>query len=388
MATIAGTVDSGYGPVADAFLANFTDGLEVGAACCVYRDGRIVVDIHAGVADQRAGHPWTPETIVPVYSMSKGLMSLLAYLASQRDLLNLDAPVGELWPEFARLGKEKLRIRDLFSHRAGLIAVDRALTLDDVAAWDPVVRALEDQQPLWEPGTAFSYHPLTFGWLAGEVLRRATGLRPGRLLAEWITDRVKADAWIGLPAEDDSRVGHLEPPPAPQDPATIARYQALNTPLMMRARTLGNVFPRGVIGGGQDLNSPAVRRVEVPAANAMTSAPHLARIYAAAVGEVAGGRLLTDESIRDALTVRSEGEQWPGVAGLRGMRFSTGFMLNRIPHRPLLSDASFGHDGAGGGLACADADAKIGFAYVNNRMLGFGDTRANRITAALRQCVG
>ena len=136
-------------------------------------------------------------------------MALCGYLAQQRGLLDFDAPVATVWPEFAANGKGDIVIRDVFAHRAGLMALDADLTLDDVLAWEPVIRAIEAQRPLWTPGTAFAYHALTFGWLTGEILRRATGKMPGALLADYLTDALGVNAWIGLPADQEHRVARM-----------------------------------------------------------------------------------------------------------------------------------------------------------------------------------
>ncbi|GAA2118424.1 serine hydrolase domain-containing protein [Actinomadura napierensis] len=389
MTTIHGFADEGFGPVADAFAANVAGGAELGAACAVRHRDRLVVDLHAGLADARTGRAWTDGTLVVGYSVTKGLVALCAQIARARGLLDLDAPVGEIRPEFAVKGKENVRIRDLFSHRSGLMALDADLSFADVAAWTPVVRAIERQEPLWEPGTAFAYHPLTFGWLTGEVLRRATGRTPGALVAEWLAGPFGADAWIGLPEEQEHRVARIEPPEA--DPRDTAWMEAaLARPAVVRSMTLGGAFPPLLIEDGHpgDLNARAARAVEIPAAGGVLSAKALATIYAAAVTEVGGHRLLDDAGVADALAVRSSGESWPGALAHPDMRFSTGFMLDGIAHRPLLSDASFGHDGATGSLGFADADAEVGFGYLNNRFGGIADERANRLTAALRRSLG
>jgi CubicO group peptidase (beta-lactamase class C family) len=390
MTTIHGFADTGFGPVADAFRANFDLGDETGAACAVYQHGRLVVDLHAGLADKRTGRVWTDDTLVLGFSVSKGLMALCGYLAHQRGLLDFDAKVSTVWPEFGENGKQETRIRDLFSHRAGLIAVKQNLTIDDVAGWTPVVHAIEQQRPLWRPGTTYAYHALTYGWLTGEVLRRVTGMRPGQLVAEYLTTPIGADAWIGLPDEQEHRVARMEPHPRTIRWRMMTRIEAaLGRLPAVRATTLGAAFPvRMVDGSPSDFNSRAVRAMEIPAANAILSARALAKIYAAAVSGIDGPKLLTDASIADALTVRSAGRSWRGTLTPPGVRFSTGFITNGIPYRPLLSDTSFGHDGASGSLGFADAAAEIGFAYLNNQMAGIKDQRASRLSMALRRSVG
>ncbi|MET0698844.1 MAG: serine hydrolase domain-containing protein [Mycobacterium sp.] len=392
MTNIHGDADDGFGPVVDAFAANFDAGAEAGAACAVYHRGRLVADLHAGVADTTTGAPWTADTLTVGFSVTKGLMALCGYLAHQRGLLDFDAPVTSVWPEFAANGKQDTMIRDLFSHRSGLMALDRDLSLDDVAAWTPVIQAIEEQRPLWAPGTAFAYHALTYGWLTGEVLRRVTGMHPGQLVRDYLTGPLSARAWIGLPAEQERHVARMHPAPPSTDPRDVEFIQkAMAIRPVVRSMTLGGAFPAALVGDDDapGMNSPRVHAMEVPAANGIFDARALAKIYAAAVSEVDGApALLSDDSVVDALRVRSSDDPWPGALIGPESRFSTGFMINGIPTRPLLSDASFGHDGASGSLGFADAEHAIGFGYLNNQMAGITDDRANSLTAALRRCVG
>ncbi|CAN5672337.1 serine hydrolase domain-containing protein [soil metagenome] len=392
MTTIHGNADDGFGPLADAFNANFESGAEQGAAVAVYHRGRLVVDLYAGVADAVAGTPWTADTVTVGFSVTKGLMALCGYLAHQRGLLDFDAPVASVWPEFAANGKQDTIIRDLFDHRSGLMALDRDLTLDDVAQWTPVIRAIEAQRPLWAPGTAFAYHALTYGWLTGEVLRRVTGLRPGPLVADYLTARLSARAWIGLPAAEEHKVARMHAAPESNDPPDLEFVKkAMSILPVLRSMTLGGAFPPNMLGDDQTpgLNSPRVHAMEIPAANGILDGRALAAIYAAAVSEIDGSpKLLAEDTIADALKVRSADDPWPGALIGPASRFSTGFMVNGIPTRPLLSDTSFGHDGASGSLGFADADAEVGFGYVNNQMGGISDKRANSLTAALKRCLG
>jgi CubicO group peptidase (beta-lactamase class C family) len=387
-----GFADEGFGPVADAFAENFRRGAEMGAACAVYHRGRLVVDLHGGTADASTGRPWTADTLAIGFSVSKGLMALCGYLAHQRGLLDFDAPVASVWPEFAANGKQDIVIRDVFAHRAGLMALDADLTLADVLAWDPVIRAIEAQRPLWTPGTAFAYHALTFGWLTGEILRRVTGHLPGALLTEYLTDPLAVDAWFGLPAEQEHRVARMH---APRSRVMRTGYRVLPKILRsvgksaaVRAVTMGSAFPFSMIDGcAGDFNTPAVRAAQIPAANAILDARALATIYAAAVSPVNGvSPLLTEASMADATVLRSAGDGWRVALTPPGVRFSTGFLVNGIPYRPLLSDSSFGHDGASGSLGFADADSQTGFGYVNN-LIAPRDHRVNDLTAALRRCL-
>ncbi|HEX7301497.1 serine hydrolase domain-containing protein [Lentzea sp.] len=388
MTEIHGFADEGYGPVADTFRDNFERGAETGAALAIYRDGRLVVDLHGGVRDSTTGQPWTADTVAVGFSATKGLLAIIGYLAQQRGLLDHDAPVTCLWPEYGAHGKEDTTIRDVFAHRAGVVALDADLTFQDLCRWTSVVAAIESQRPQWEPGSDFGYHALTYGWMVGEILRRATGLRPRELLAEYLTTPLAADAWIGLPAHATHRVARIDPAPGLARAEAVARIEAeLSGSPFVRSVTMSGALPARFLDDDRtDFNSPALHTAEIPAANGIMSAAALAKIYAAAVSTVDGQpRLLTDRSIADALVPRSSGKGWSGVVTPRGIRYSTGFLVNGYPGRPLLSDHSFGHDGVNGGLGFADSEAGIGFGYVNNQLADPTDQRANLLTAALRR---
>jgi len=238
---VHGSVEAGFEPVREAFAANFERFGEIGAACSVYLGGRRVVDVWGGT--------YTPDTLQIVMSSTKGVVALAAHLLAQEGRLDFDAPVTEYWPEFGAEGKQDIPVRWLFSHRAGLPAIDRPLQLDDVLAWDPVIEALAAQRPLWEPNTAHGYHVGTYGWLAGEVIRRSAGMSVGRFVAERIARPLGLDLWIGLPADRNDRVAPIlaAPPPAPGSPVDAFAARLLDpTTLMHRAFVnpplLGNVF--------------------------------------------------------------------------------------------------------------------------------------------------
>src|SRR5882762_8714493 len=178
-AQVSGSVETGFEPVQGAFASNFEHHGEVGAACCVYLHGKRVVDLWGGTTTPQGNEPYTADTLQMVWSTTKGVVAIAAHMLSQEGKLDFDAPVVDYWPEFAAHGKAGIPVRWLFSHRAGLAAIDTPLSLDDVYAWDPVVAALAAQKPNWEPGTAHGYHAATYGWLAGEVVRRVAGMSVG-----------------------------------------------------------------------------------------------------------------------------------------------------------------------------------------------------------------
>ncbi|MDG4825140.1 serine hydrolase [Asanoa sp. WMMD1127] len=377
---VRGDVDERFGPLAEVFADNFTSRQEVGAALAVYVGGHKVVDLSGGVAEPGSARPFTAETPAVVFSCTKGVLAVCAYLLVEAGTLDLDAPVVRYWPEFGRHGKQDTTVRWLLAHRAGLPALDEPMRRADVLAWRPVIAAIEAQRPLWTPGTAHSYHAMTYGWLVGEVIRRITGLLPGAFFAQRVAGPLGLRTWIGLPASQRSTVAWtLAPPPDPD--------LALD-PVAERGLTMGGAFAFPADADGVvSFNDPAIQAAGVPGAGGMSTADGLARLYAACVSDVDGQRLLGRASIDDAVTVRSAGRQVYGGADT-GHRWGTGFMLDSRPARPMLGPRSFGHDGAGGLLAFGDDEHEVGFAYVVNQMGPSTDDRAIRLTAALRSCLG
>jgi CubicO group peptidase (beta-lactamase class C family) len=387
-AEIHGHAEDGFGSVADAFAANFTDCGELGAAVALYSEGRKVVDLWGGTADQRKGRQWLQDTPAIVFSVTKGVLAICAYQLVEQGRLDLDAPVARYWPEFGGHGKAAITVRMLLSHRAGLVALDRGLSFEEVLDWDPVVRAIEEQAPLWIPDTAYSYHPITYGWLIGEVIRRITSKSPGEFLRTQLSGPLGLDLWIGAPESVIERAAWLEPPMPDTDlvlAAVIADWFA-NEPVADRAGSMGGAFGFPLTDGQVTFNDPAIQRAEIPGANGMGTAESLARLYAACVSKVDGRRIMTSELIDDALVVQSSGRQVFGPPD-RGERWGTGFALDSFPAQPLLGPRSFGHGGAGGELAFGDDDHQVGFGYINNRMGCIGDARANLLTAAVRSCL-
>src|SRR5258706_2153735 len=233
-AQLGGSVETGFEPVQEAFASNFEQHGEVGAACCVYLHGKRVVDLGAGPPTPQGSDPYTADTLQMVWSTTKGVVAIAAHMLAQEGKLDFDAPVAEYWPEFAKQGKAKIPVRWLFSHQAGLAAIDRPLGLDDVLAWTPVVEALEAQQPLWEPGTAHGYHTFTYGWLAGEVIRRVAGKTVGAYVNERIAKPLNAEFWIGLPEAQNKRDAPFisTPPPAPGTPPVSLAVRHADTTLL------------------------------------------------------------------------------------------------------------------------------------------------------------
>jgi CubicO group peptidase (beta-lactamase class C family) len=377
---IHGDVAPGFERVTDAFAESFRTRGEVGAACCVYRDGAPIVDIWAGTADPATGRPWNRDTIVIVFSCTKGVTAVAVNQLVEAGELDPLAPVAEYWPEFAAAGKAGITVEWVLSHRAGLAALDIPdLTLDDIAAWDPVIDAIAAQEPNWEPGTAHGYHTRTYGWMAGELIRRVTGLMPGEYVARHIVEPLGIDFFLGLPAAEDHRVATILP--AVYDDPEIARLAA--QVLSDRSTLMGRVMsgPSGLFSYDDRWNTRLLRAAQMPSSNGHGDARALARMYAACLGEIDGVRLVSAETIELATRVRSSGKDC--VIG-QPLSFGLGFALAPT-FGPTPGPEVFGHSGAGGSTAFADPEAGITFGYVMNQMqlsMTEGDQRQQALIAA------
>jgi CubicO group peptidase (beta-lactamase class C family) len=378
-APVQGFVKAGFEPVRTAFAANFERHGEVGAACCIHVHGRPVVDLWGGTTTPGGTTPYTGDTLQLVASTTKGVVAIAAHLLAQEGKLDFDAPVTRYWPEFGAEGKERIPVRWLFSHRAGLAAIDRPVSLADVYAWDPVVDALAAQRPLWEPGSTHGYHVGTFGWLAGEVIRRVSGKSVGRFVADRLAKPLGLEFWIGLPDQLYSRVALLIPPSPPAGPPDVFTARLLDpTTLLHRAFVNPMLLPN-------DLNDPAFWAAEIPAANGIGTARSLSRLYAACIGAVDGERVLHPDTLERATEVQSAGEDL--VLGYE-TRYATGFQRS-FPFRPMAGEGSFGHYGMGGSVGFADRQLDFSFAYVMNQMLPSGgvDPRPAALVEALKGCL-
>ncbi|MEV4434001.1 serine hydrolase domain-containing protein [Streptomyces sp. NPDC049585] len=390
MVDVQGTVADGFEPVRDAFADNFARRGERGAAVTVYRDGRKVADLWGGARDagEAPSGPWTRGTAQVVRSATKGVAAAVLLLLHQRGQVDLDAPVGTYWPQFKAAGKERVLVRHLLAHRAGLPALDTPLTPAEALDGTSGPAALAAQAPAWEPGTDHGYHAQTFSWLLGELVLRITGRTLGTWVAEEIAGPLGLDLWIGLPASEEQRVGRLaavEPPPAPASAGLRVRPKAsvaaaYADPASLTRRAFGAIEPAA------DENDAAFRAAELPASNGIATADALARFYASLIGVVDGGRRLFAPA---TLTVaRTEESAGPDRVLVAGTRFGLGYMLHG-PACPLLAPGSFGHPGRGGSLGFADPESGIAFGYVTNGMQKnvTADPRAQALVKAVAKCL-
>jgi len=374
-----GHVEARFARVREAFADNFARRGEIGAACAVMHRGELVVDLYGGWADREAQRAWSADTLQLVFSATKGVTAACVLWLAEHGELDLDAPVARYWPEFAAQGKADIPVRWVMSHRAGVPLVDARLTLPEVLAWDPVVRAIAAQAPLWEPGTAHGYHFRTYGWILGEIVRRITGCSLGTFFAETMAAPLGLEFWIGLPIEQEPRVARLYGPPEPSDPQIRELLAQVTGPDTMLGRAMFG--PSNLFAYDDRWNGRALHAAELPSSNGIGTARSLARFYAALIGAYDGDRLLKPETIADVIRVQSDGTD--GVLTLP-TRFGSGFMLP-----PILAlsagPRAFGHPGAGGSLALADPDRALSFAYVMNQMGGAvaGDVRAGSLLTAV-----
>lgn len=369
---IGGDVDEGYGKVADVFRRNMLSGDEVGAAVAVYRDGIKVVDLWGGYRNGFTKEPWQEDTLVNMFSTTKGLASLAIVVAVAQGLISYDAKVADYWPAFAQASKGSITVRQLLSHQAGLPAIDAPLTLHDLADRAKVSAALAAQAPAWIPGTRHGYHAVTLGWYESELIRHTDplGRSLGQFFAEDVARPLGLDFYIGLPASvDRGRVAHVH------GYAWAELLRHLNTmpprfvasllnPFGLTARTLAN--PKG-IGDLDAFNRDEVRAVEIPAANGIGTARSVAKAYGCVA--TGGSELGLTAPLLDALAKPAV----PPTKGLRDkvLHVDTTFSLGYLKPFPKFtfgsSDNAFGTPGAGGSFGFADPDTGIGFAYAMNR---------------------
>jgi CubicO group peptidase (beta-lactamase class C family) len=361
---IEGTCDPRFERVKEAFAATFASPYECGAAMAVVIDGKPVVDLWAGHADKARTMPWGRDTLVNLFSTTKGLLAICAHRLIDQGLLDLDTPVAAYWPEFARAGKDHIRVRQLLNHCAGLAALRKPIPDEAMYDWSAMTSALAAEEPWWTPGTRHGYHAITIGFLVGEVIRRITGKSVGQYLHDEIAGPLGLDCHIGLREQDDARCGQMIQSPAPpKDQVNIFQY-AQEHRESVTARAFFN--PPGAMKLSA-VNSRAWRGAEIPAANGHGTARGLARLYGAlACGGVCDGvRVLTPEAIARCHTEESNGLD---AVLMIPTRFSTGFMLSQ-PHDPMgPNPRTFGHPGAGGSIGFADPDARVGFGYTMNKM--------------------
>ncbi|HEV7934773.1 MAG TPA: serine hydrolase domain-containing protein [Actinomadura sp.] len=400
MRTVQGHCDPAFTAVREVFEESFARGRDLGAGVTVYAGDRLVVDLWGGVADRRTGREWLPDTPCVAFSCTKAVTATAALLLAERGAYDVDGPVAAWWPEYAAHGKEDTTAAHLLSHQAGLPAFARPVTAEEAA--DPAAMAAElaGQAPEWTPGTAHGYHAVTYGWLAGEIVRRLSGRSVGEFVREEFAGDL--DLWIGAPDDVIERAAKLtagrrpatggtgpDAPRAggPDAPGGADGAPGPNAGVLTRAaaalaqgdsplnRALGTPAP-----GKGGFNNPVVLRGGWPAAGMVTTSKGLAGHYR----DLVAGRIVAPGTLREALEPRVSG---PDKVMLIDTAFGLGYM------RPATAfftpaeaaETAFGHTGAGGSIGLGDIERGIGMAYIPNLMGEqlSGDLRAYRLVEAV-----
>ncbi len=358
---LGGTCGARFDSLRELFAAKLRSGEDLGGSLAVVIDGEVVVDLWGGWADEARTVPWAEDTIACVFSTTKTMAALSALVLADRGELDLDANVARYWPEFAANGKAGVKVRHLLSHTSGVSGWDQPVAFEDVYDWDRSTAMLAAQAPWWAPGTASGYHALTYGHLIGEVVRRVTGRRLGRFFAEQVAGPLGADFHIGVPPAEFPRVADLVArgwPPTdltrldPDGPA----YKTFTGPDLDKNIELSR--------------TERWRRADIGAGNGHGNARSVARLQSAVAcgGEVDGVRLLSPRTVDRIFEVQYEGADL--VTGLH-VRMGIGYGLlpfpEVLPFLPAGRLAAWG--GAGGSLVVADADRRMTFAYVMNKMV-------------------
>jgi len=371
-----GICKPGFERVAEAFQKNFDAKGEVGASVCLTVGGETVVDLWGGTADQKTGTPWTKDTVSIVFSCTKGATAICAHVLASRGKLDLDAPVAELWPAFAKNGKEHATTRMMLDHSVGVPALRAKVKESGPYEWDYMTARLAGEEPFWSPGTRNGYHGLTFGWTVGEMVRRVSGVSLGTFFQDEIARPLGLDFWIGLPEAIEPRVAPMIP--------HVTKAADAKTPFLVdlgtRPDSIASLFffNVGAFFFTKGANTRAGHAAEIGAANGITNARGLAGMYAPLAQ--GGGKLV------DGKTLARMGEVSMAThddATLRiPTRFALGFMKSMDNRKRsvgaklfgpdvdsvIMGSAAFGHVGAGGSLGFADPTAGLSFGYTMNRM--------------------
>ncbi|GIL38006.1 serine hydrolase domain-containing protein [Roseiterribacter gracilis] len=369
---IDGHAEDRFSAVREEFARNFAERGEVGAAVCVYENGRNVVDLWGGIADPKTGAAWQRDTIVCMMSVGKAMAAICVLQLIDRGKIELGAPMARYWPEFAQAGKAKITVEQVLGGLAALIYAEHAPP-GSMMDWDAQVRALELQAPVWEPGTRGAYHSMTAGILFGELVRRVDGRTFDRYWREEVANPLGVDYALGLNDDEMARVAPMIP-----NPGSVT-LNAIADP----TSKLGKAW-RSMPRTPDFFNSDEYRRGVFPSGNGHGNARAIARVYAALAqgGTLDGVTILSSSVIEEARTQR-----WDEICGMtdRPFRYGLGFMLSKPPLVPFGDNPrAFGQPGAGGALGFADPERGIAFSFSPNFMCsgaGLGDRCAALITA-------
>ena len=388
---VSGFVAPGWEAVHDQFVTNIETKEDIGAGLCIIHHGQPVVDLIGGYFENTATIPYARDTLQLVFSTTKGVVATAVAMCVERGLLSYDEPVALYWPEFAAKGKEKITVAQMLSHQAGLYTIDGTIAFENALDWNTITQRLADTAPLFPVGSTHGYHAITFGWLAGELVRRVDGRNIGRFIEEEIANPLGIEIYVGLPEQHEHRVSPLKNGWTKVWPEIqIDRQPAPVVPFgpetaIGQALTLNGAF---VVRGG--FNRRDMHAAEIPAANGISNAPSLARMYAATIGEVDGAngkvRLISEAMMQRASAPITRPDEID-LCLMRQTNFGMGYMTPTAL-MPLSGPQSFGHSGAGGSISFGDPVRNLAFSYVMNRMGSylFTDTRASSLIAAASRC--
>jgi CubicO group peptidase (beta-lactamase class C family) len=369
MTEIRGLCPPRFDGVREAFAANFAEGLELGARFALAVDGEIVIDLMGGWADRAMTTPFAEATLTPVFSTTKAMANLMIARLVGEGRLAYDTPVSEIWPAFGQAGKEDLTVEQVISHQGGLCGLPEPMAPADWFDWDGVCAKLAAMAPLWPPATASGYHPVTVGYLAGEIFRRADGRTLGTALREDIAGPLGLDLWLGLPDSEHGRCAQVRRPPAMPQLGEISEPRRLA------------FFVKGAIPGG--VSEAVYRRFEIPSANGHATAPALARMMGILAGD---GVLDSRRFLPRGLAAQAARERiaGPDLVLPYDISWGAGFIRNEGLWLYGPGRETFGHSGWGGSCAFADPERGISGAYVMNRQSAelIGDPRPRRLIEA------
>jgi CubicO group peptidase (beta-lactamase class C family) len=366
---VEGFCDAKFSGVLDAFVTNFESRGEVGASCAITLEGKTVVDLWGG-KKAPGGAPWDKDTISIIFSSTKGAMSLCAHMLADRGKLDLDAPVSKYWPEFAQNGKEAATVAMTLDHSVGVPHVREVPRPGAFNDYDHMVDVIAKEAAFWPPGTRNGYHAITMSWTVGELVHRAAKKRMGKFFQDEVAKPLGLEFWIGLPEEQEHRVA----PMLPAAPTAESMESRFFKKAMTDTSSASHFFLRDFMAF--NANSREGRAAEIGAANGVSNARNLAGMYAALAngGELNGVRLVGKDTLarmgRVAMATHEDGTL------VIPTRFALGYMKSmdnrRLPGTDsascLISEAAFGHVGAGGSFGFADPECRMSFGYTMNQM--------------------
>ncbi|MCS5543734.1 MAG: beta-lactamase family protein [SAR86 cluster bacterium] len=373
---IQGECHPQFSKVEEVFSELYEENREIGSAFAIFKDGKPIINIWAGHQNPEKTKAWTEDTIVTVYSTTKGVAALCIALAVEKGLLDYREKVATYWPEFASKGKKDITVSMLLSHQAGICS-PQTKNIKDYYNQKIMATKLAAMQPIWEPGTACGYHSMTFGWLVAELILRVTGKTIGSFFREEIGNKLDINFFIGLPESEEDKVAKIIPFEKILDGVNNKKKVKL---------TVAQEAQRNSVNTIGHHNSREWRQAEIPAANGQGSAAGLAKLYSLVTPKDPSLKILKDETVEKMTETQIEGRDLVLAVSLR---WGNGFVLNKhkIVYGPV--EHSFGHSGYGGSCVFADPKNKIGVSYVMNKMENnfAGDSRSIRLINAAYNCL-